>query len=139
MHMSVSNAEEAMAFIDRALQADPSVKNVHGYKGLLMQNSGLSRECIQAFAEVHRLDDSDTQALQFTAICYQGLGDYKSAIQWFDKTLAVDPDHYCWTLREIAYYRWRRLDTPLNEYNADTDLHWLIKVMIPSLLVLLPQ
>ncbi|CAE7512879.1 SRFR1 [Symbiodinium microadriaticum] len=96
----------------------------------MQQNSGLSRKCIEAFAEVHRLDPTDTQALQFTAICYQGMGDYQSAIKWFDKTLDVDPEHYSWSLREIAYYRWKNLDTPLNEYNPDTDIHWLIKATL---------
>lgn len=128
VYMSVSNAAKSLEYIDKALAADPTVKNMHGYKGLMLQNQGLAKECIAAFAEVHKLDPKDTQALQFTAICYQGIGDYRSAIEWFDKALKVDPDHYCWTLREIAFYRWEHLDTPLLDYNFDTDLHWLVKV-----------
>ena len=129
VYMSESNAAKSIEYIDKALAVDPTVKNVHGYKGLMLQNQGRSRECIEAFAKVHALDPTDTQALQFTAICYQALGDYQNAILWFEKALRVDPDHYCWSLREIAYYRWTHVDTPLwDEYNPDTDIHWLIKV-----------
>jgi hypothetical protein len=130
VYMSVSNAGKALEYINMALAVDPTVKNVHGYKGLMLQNQGMSRECIAAFAEVHKLDPTDTQALQFTAICYQAIGDFRRAIEWFDKTLQVDPDHYSWSLREIAFYRWQHLDTPLLDYNFDTDVHWLIKVII---------
>jgi tetratricopeptide (TPR) repeat protein len=131
-YMSVSNARKALEFIEKVLALDPQLKHAHGYKGLLFQNMGRARETIAAFREAYLLDPTDTQALQFTAISHQALGEYEAAIEWFEKTLAADPDHYSWCLREIAYYRWRMLDTPLGDYNPDTDIHWLLKVRPPS-------
>lgn len=129
-YMSISNARKALDYLDKCLALDPLLKNAHGYKGLLLQNMGRARDTITAFQEAYKIDPTDTQALQFIAFSYQAMGDYKSAIEWFEKTLAADPDHYVWSLREMAYYRWRMLDTPLNFYNPDTDLHWLLKVCI---------
>ena len=89
---------------------------------------GRAKDTISAFRESYRIDPKETQALQFIAISYQALGDYQAAIEWIEKTLQVDPDHYVWSLREIAYYRWKMLDTPFDHYNPDTDIHWLLKV-----------
>lgn len=127
-YMSISNARRALEYIDQTLTVDHTVKMAHGYKGLLFQNMGRSRDCIAAFAEALKLDAKDTQALQFTALSYQAMGDYKSAIEWYEKALLVEPEHFSWIQREISYYRWNKLDTPLDEYNPDTDIHWLIKV-----------
>lgn len=131
-YMSISNARKSLEYLEKVLALDPLLKHAHGYKGLLFQNMGRAKETIEAFREAHLIDPTDTQALQFTAISHQARGDYKSAIEWFEKTLAADPDHYSWCLREIAYYRWQKLDTPFAEYNPDTELHWLLKVSPPS-------
>jgi tetratricopeptide (TPR) repeat protein len=130
-YMSISNARKSLEYLEKVLALDPLLKHAHGYKGLLFQNMGRAKETIEAFREAHLIDPTDTQALQFTAISHQARGDYKSAIEWFEKTLAADPDHYSWCLREIAYYRWQKLDTPFAEYNPDTELHWLLKVSPP--------
>lgn len=129
-YMSISNARRAVEYIDKALALDPKFKNAHGYKGLLLQNMGRAHDTISAFMEAYKIDQSDTQALQFIAFSNQALGNYKLALEWYDKTLAVDPDHYTWSIREMVYYRWSKLDTPFSDYNADTDIHWLLKVSL---------
>lgn len=126
-YMSISNARKALEYLDKCLALDPLMKNAHGYKGLLLQNMGRAKDTITAFMEAYRIDSLDTQALQFIAVSYAAMGNYGNAIEWFEKTLLADPDHYSWCLREIAYYRWQMLDVPFAAYNPDTDLHWLLK------------
>mmetsp|Transcript_2943 Transcript_2943/g.4462 ORF Transcript_2943/g.4462 Transcript_2943/m.4462 type:complete len:1306 (-) Transcript_2943:83-4000(-) len=126
-YMSISDSNKSLEYIARALAVDPTIKNAYGYKGLLFQNMGLVNESLAAFRAVYDLDRTDVQALHFTGVLNQAKGDYEAAIEWFDKTLEVDEEHYCWSLREIAFYRWGKLDTPLVEYNPDTDIHWLLK------------
>jgi cytochrome c-type biogenesis protein CcmH/NrfG len=126
-YMSISNARKALEYLDKCLALDPLLKNAHGYKGLLLQNMGRAKDTITAFMEAYRIDPMDTQALQFIAVSYAAMGDYGTAIEWFEKTLLADPDHYVWCLREMAYYRWRMIDVPFAAYNPDTDLHWMLK------------
>lgn len=69
----------------------------------------------------------DLAVISLTAVCYQSIGMFRSAVTYFSKALLVDQTSCCWYQREIALYIWSRLDRNLGLFNLDDDVDPRIK------------
>ena len=65
---------------------------------------------------------TDLSLLTLTAVCYQSLGQFKNAVNYFSKILIIDQLNCCWYQREIALYIWSRLDRNYNSFCIDDEL-----------------
>lgn len=126
-YLTISDVDNVEKYLNKIFEIDSAHPMAHGYKGLFYQNRGQAVESIAAYEKVLSITPDEKQSFHFIGLGHFARGHYSAAIDWFDRLLALDPEHYCWCLREMAWYRWKRLDTPLQQYNPDTDLHWLLK------------
>ena len=126
-YLTISDVQNIVKYMDKIFAIDPSHLLAHGYNGLFHQNKGDAVRSITAYEQVLKSNPEEIQSLHFIGLGHFAQGHYREAISWFDKLLAVDPNHYAWCLRQMAYFRWRHLDTPLDQYNPDASLHWLVK------------
>lgn len=126
-YLTISDVKNVKKYLDKIFAIDPSHSLAHGYNGLFYQNKGDAVRSIESYKQVLKVNPKETQSLHFIGLGHFAQGHYHDAISWFNKLLAIDPSHYAWCLREMAYFRWTHMDTPLNQYNPDAALHWLIK------------
>lgn len=122
-----SDHERALPLIAEVLQRDPNNKQALGYRALMHHNMGNAPLALQDYTLVSSLDPSDSTSRYFSGILSQAMGDYSRAVEYYQQTLSVDASHFAWTVMEICYYRWSKLDTHLEEYNADRDVDWQLK------------
>jgi tetratricopeptide (TPR) repeat protein len=126
-YLTISDVKNVVKYLNKIFAIDPTHLLAHGYSGLFHQNKGEAAKSILSYQKVLQGNPKEIQSLHFIGLGHFAQGHYEEAIAWFDRLLAVDPSHYAWCLKEMAWYRWTRLDTPLDRYNADADLHWLLK------------
>jgi tetratricopeptide (TPR) repeat protein len=62
-----------------------------------------------------------------TGVCYQSLGQFRSAVSQFSKALLLDQTSCCWYQREVALFIWSRLDKSLKTFNLDSEVDPRIK------------
>ena len=62
-----------------------------------------------------------------TGVCYQSLGQFRSAVSQFSRALLLDQTSCCWYQREVALFIWSRLDKSLKTFNLDSEVDPRIK------------
>lgn len=62
-----------------------------------------------------------------TAVCYQSLGHFRSAVGQFSRALLLDQTSCCWYQREVALFIWSKLDRDLRTFNLDSEVDPRIK------------
>ena len=126
-YMTISDVKNVEKYLEKIFAIDGSHLLAHGYNGLFHQNKGDAAKSIAAYKRALESNSEEVQSLHFVGLGYFAQGNYSEAIKWFNHVINVDPDHYAWTCKEMAWYRWQKLDVPLDQYNFDSDVHWLIK------------
>lgn len=123
--------KEALEFVNRSLEIDPTMRNTWGYAGLLYQTLGECKKATYYLGKTLEIDPHDHTSLLLSAMCYQAELDFSSSFKFFDRLLNLRgensyepnvPFHL-----EIAFYRMNFLDTPLLEYNFDVVVDKKIK------------
>lgn len=61
------------------------------------------------------------------ALCLHGMGCFARAAQAYNTVLASDPNHACWFQKQVLFYTWRLLDTPLDLFNLDHEVLPVLK------------
>ncbi|MCX9009942.1 MAG: tetratricopeptide repeat protein [Candidatus Methanoperedens sp.] len=80
-------------------------------------------KAIACYKEVIKSDPVCTDAYMNTGICYDYLGDYSSALDFFNMTLELYPLYpKAWLNKAITYQHMRDIDEALNCYEKATDL-----------------
>lgn len=126
-YLTISDVVNVEKYLGKLFALDPTHLLAHGYNGLFHQNKGEAAASIAAYTQVLASNPREAQSLHFIGLGHLAQGHYREAMDWFDRLLSVDSSHYAWCLKEIAWYRWRQLDTPLSEYSPDAGLHWLLR------------
>lgn len=65
--------------------------------------------------------------LALTAVCYQSMGEYRTAVNYFSKALALDQTSCCWYQREVALALWSKLDKSLKTFNIENEIDPRVK------------
>jgi tetratricopeptide (TPR) repeat protein len=126
-YLTISDTKNVEKHLNEIFGIDSSHLLAHGYNGLYYQNTGQAAKSIKAYKKVLEKNPKEIQSHHFIGLGYFAQGNYAEAINWFDKLLTIDPNHYAWCLREMAWYRWNQLDTVIDYYNFDSEIHWLLK------------
>jgi len=96
--MAAGRGREALAVVDRALEARPKSSDLHDVRGRLLLELGRDAEARAAFDRGFALDASHPGALAgLGALAFRG-GDAQQALAWFERSLEADPND-----AEVAY------------------------------------
>jgi tetratricopeptide (TPR) repeat protein len=126
-YLTISDVKNIEKYMSKIFLLNEGHGLAHGYNGLFHQNRGEAAKSMVSYHKVLEGNPKEIQSMHFIGLGYFAQGKYLDAMTWFDKPLEVDPNHYAWCLKEMAWYRLQKLDTALDNYNPDTDLHWLLR------------
>ena len=70
---------------------------------------------------------TDLSMLALTAVCYQSLGEYRTAVNFFSKALILDQTSCCWYQREVALALWSKLNKSLKTFNIENEIDPRVK------------
>jgi tetratricopeptide (TPR) repeat protein len=70
---------------------------------------------------------TDLSMLALTAVCYQSIGEYRTAVNYFSKALALDQTSCCWYQREVALALWSKLNKSLKTFNIENEIDPRVK------------
>jgi len=85
--------EQAIAYYDKALAADPNDYEALYNKGVAFANLGKYEEAITYFDKALAVEPNDVDTLSYKGTSLESLGKHEEAITYFDKALAVEPDN----------------------------------------------
>lgn len=108
------------------LDINQTFHQLFSYKATLLyqlgQAMGSFHTSIQAIDALNRSGKTtDTASIILAACAMHSIGNYKTALLYYDEALVIDSSNSCWFQREIALYTWSRLDTPIEELADDLD------------------
>jgi hypothetical protein len=130
--MEVGRISEALAYVNKSLEIDPSVKNTWGYAGLLYQTLGQSQKAIYYLRKTLDLDPMDHTGNLLIAMCYQAELKFNEAFKYFDKLLSFQGDAkaevHVQFHRELAFVRRLYLDVPFSQFNFNLVFDSRLKV-----------
>ncbi len=126
MYKEMGCFDEANKSFLNVLKIDPLYPPGHSYRALLMYGVGNVKEAYSLVLKCIQINP-DISSLSLAAVCCQSLGNYKLAVTYYNQILEVEPTNYAWFQREIVYFLWSKLDTPLISYNIDRAIDPLIK------------
>lgn len=101
----------------------------HSYRAQLLYSLGRPKEALTEILSTLTLlqNKVDVQCTLFAALCWQSLGHYKQACDYYDRVLIHDPKSICLVLRDLAYYMWINIDRDISTFCIDNDLDFCIK------------
>lgn len=70
---------------------------------------------------------TDLSMLALTAVCFQSMGEYRTAVNYFSKALALDQTSCCWYQREVALALWSKLNKSLKTFNIENEIDPRVK------------
>jgi len=85
--------DQAIAYYDKALAADPNDYEALYNKGVSFANLGKYEEAITYFDKALAVEPNDVDTLSYKGTSLESLGKHEEAITYFDKALAVEPDN----------------------------------------------
>lgn len=108
------------------LDINQTFHQLFSYKATLLYQLGQAMESfhtsVQAIEALNRSGKTtDTASVKLAACAMHSIGNYKTALLYYDEALVIDSSNSCWFQREIALYTWSRLDTPIEELADDLD------------------
>jgi tetratricopeptide (TPR) repeat protein len=110
---------EALSTMDKIISSGIQAKNVYGFRGLLMQNLGRCREALKAFDVVlTRFDPLEPTSLLLSGVCSQNLGDYPTAISFYNRAAHVDASSTAKLRREVALFQMMQMDAATRSEEA---------------------
>jgi tetratricopeptide (TPR) repeat protein len=86
------DTREAIKWTDQALQLDPNSGRAHFFRGLALKADGDYDGAMNEFRSVATQYPRDRVNLNQIGRIFFLKRDYKSAIEWFKKTVAIDPE-----------------------------------------------
>jgi tetratricopeptide (TPR) repeat protein len=86
------NWSGAARILDIALESAPDVVELHFDRAIVFRFSGEPRAALEHLHEAQRLNSAASgMAVEF-ALCYEALGEFEAARNWFNKALTENPD-----------------------------------------------
>jgi predicted Zn-dependent protease len=93
-----SDYGKAILHLQKSYGQAPRIIPVLTYLGDAYQMNGQNKEAIRVLEEALRINDQDREALYLLGLSYENLGDYRKAIQIFERLSAFTP------IRTDVYY-----------------------------------
>ncbi len=84
--------DQALAALDRAAEADPSLAGAQFGRGLLLREAGRTAAALAALSEAVRLQPSASSAWFALGLTHQDCGDEAAAAAAYEQALALRPD-----------------------------------------------
>jgi tetratricopeptide (TPR) repeat protein len=84
--------EEAIKYLDKALEIDPNNANALTSKGLALYNLGNYQEAVKYHDKALEINPNGGPALNNKGLALYGLGKYDEALEYYDRALEIDPN-----------------------------------------------
>ena len=88
-----SRLEEALRYISKGVEIDPSLPNAHNSKGSILHKMGRIQEAKVAFEDAIRLNPNYANAHYNLGLMFYSTGNDALALKEFQMTLKIDPNH----------------------------------------------
>jgi len=105
---------EAQKWLDQALRLDPNIGRAHFFRGLALKADGDYDGALREFQLVAQQYPKDRVTSNQIGRMFFLKRDYKTAIEWFKRTVAIDPEDVS------AHYNLMLCYRGLNNVNAST-------------------
>ena len=103
--MDEGNLADMIAAINRADQIKPDYYKAHYFRGQWYLQNGMYDSALHEFGIVYDRFPMDRMTIKTTARIYYLKGEYKTALEWCDKELAIDPEDFTSIYQASQSYR----------------------------------
>ncbi len=107
---AAGSAEEARAYLERALAIEPENKFLREILGRSLATSGRAAEAVEVFSSLVRDHPADAQLHLHLGLAYGMTGDYPRAIENINRSLTLDPTASAYYNVAVAYRENGQLD-----------------------------
>eukprot|EP00002_Diphylleia_rotans_P011528 TRINITY_DN2276_c0_g1_i5.p1 TRINITY_DN2276_c0_g1~~TRINITY_DN2276_c0_g1_i5.p1 ORF type:complete len:721 (+),score=162.18 TRINITY_DN2276_c0_g1_i5:58-2220(+) len=115
--------DNAKIYFQKAIELDPLHTHVRHLFGTALYGTGDYISAMDMFASVVELDAKNVDSRHMRAVAFHGLGQHARAAEEYEILIKANPSHVAWYQRECALYQHNRLDTDLETFNMDMELH----------------
>jgi tetratricopeptide (TPR) repeat protein/tellurite resistance protein len=123
---SLKNFDEAIKEFDKVLGLNPNNFQVLHFRGIAHSRRGEYALAVADLTKAAELDDSNTDVFFQRGVAYtylDGLENYDSAVQDFDKVIALAPDyHHGYSYRGLCYYEKGDFDNAVRDCDKAIEL-----------------
>jgi tetratricopeptide (TPR) repeat protein len=125
--LELSQWEKALDYIANLLKQDSKNTNAFGLRSLILYSLGMISRAYSDVKKGASLGMNDKFALQYAAYINLGFGNFKTAVDFYDKLLHSTPSSKIEAMREVAIFSFLYKDTPLREYSMDVEIDTIIR------------
>ena len=119
----------ALRSFEKAIKLDTGRRfpQVFLYRAQLWYASGRPLECIADSKRYISFDPKDIESLTLLGLSHHSLGDYHTALEFYNRVLEIDEGNYVWYLRQTALFYGRNLDSDFRVISPDSHVDSAIK------------
>ena len=111
--------EKAEKYFLKSIQIDPSSIRTYNLLAILRFSLAKLPGTIEIADRGLEIDDNFTDLLYLKGCSYHGLGQFKLAIEWYQKVLKLNKDHWSFYHIDLARFHQTNFDVPLTSWNLD--------------------
>ena len=122
LELSLGSFESAIR-----IDVDGRFPQAHQFRAQLHYSAGRPHLCIADMETYLARNSSDIEGLTSLGLGFQSLGDYRSAVNIYDRILELKEGSYVWFLKQVAIFYWQHLDHDFGLHSPDAEIDPRIK------------
>ena len=121
--------ETALRSFEQAIRLDVDRRfpQAYQFRAQLFYSAGRPLLCIADMQTYLAQNSCDIESLTLLGLSFQSLGDYRSAVNIYDRIIEVNRGSYAWYLKQVAIFYWHHLDCDFTLRSPDVQINPMIK------------